>query len=186
MTKENKYKILTLTILTFLCLGFATPKKETIFLGKVITDNKNTVWGLSIEFMVDTLVIGQDIIDEDGTFSISANAETAFDIYYSDIATKATYMQTIKPTDKDTILLTFKIPKDYKKHFGKTICPKCNKHDQTISIIYGWNSAKVFRNIDSKGDTTVTPYNNKIYYGNSCMTSAIDAKYFCKRDKIKF
>ncbi len=178
----------TLTILTILTLGFTTPKKETIFIGTVTTDtkNKDNVLGLSIEFRVDTLVIGKTIIQQDGTFKISATADKEFDIYYRGIGVGDTYIQTIKPTDKDTVLLIFKVPKEYKKHFGKTPCPKCNKHDQTVPIRYGDGSAIVVQHIDNNGDTTLTPYDKNNYYAGTCITSEIDPKYFCKRDKIKF
>jgi hypothetical protein len=181
-------KTFTLTILTILTLGYATPKKETIFTGTVTTDtqNKDNVFGLYIEFRVDTLVIASNIIQQDGTFKISVTADKEFDIYYRGIGVKDTYIQTIKPTDKDIVAFTFKVPKDYKKHFGKTVCPKCNKHDETVPIRYGLGNAIVIQNIDNKGDKTHTPYDNKNYYDSDCVISNIDPKYFCKRDNIKF
>ena len=178
----------TLTILTILTLGFVTPKKETIFIGTVTPDSKNkeNIFGLYIEFRVDTLVIARNIIQQDGTFKISALADKEFDIYYRGIGVGDTYVQTIKPTDKDTVLLTIKVPKDYKKRFGKAVCLKCNKHDQTVPIRYGLGSAIVIQHVDNKDDTTYTPYDKKNYYDGGCVTSDIDPKYFCKRDKIKF
>ncbi|HSD07016.1 hypothetical protein [Flavobacterium sp.] len=181
-------KTLSLTILTILTLGFHIPKKETIFLGTVKTDtkNKDNIFGLYIEFRVDTLIIARNIIQQDGTFKISATADKDFDIYYRGIGVGDTYVQTIKATEKDTVSLTFKIPKDYKKHFGKTVCPKCNKHDQTVPIRYGLGSSIIVRHINSQGDTIYTPKDNKKYYDGGCVTSDIDSKYFCERDKIKF
>lgn len=181
-------KTLSLTILTIFTFSFATPKKETIFIGKVTTytENKENIFGLYIEFRVDTLVIARNIIQQDGTFKISATADKDFDIYYRGIGVGDTYVQTIKPTDKDTVSLAFNVPKEYKKHFGKTICPKCNKHDQTVPIRYGLGSAIVIQHIDSKGDTIYTPYDKNNYYEGGCVTSNIGPKYFCKRDKIKF
>lgn len=178
----------TLTILTILTLVFATPRKETIFIGTVTTDTKNkeNVFGLYIEFKIDTVVIARNIIQQDGTFKLSATADKEFDIYYRGIGVGDTYVQTVKPTDKDTVSLTFKVPKDYKKHFGKTICPKCDKHDQIVPIRYGLGSAIVIQHVDSKSDTTYTPYDKKNYYDGGCVTSDIEPKYFCKRDKIKF
>lgn len=178
----------TLTILTILTLGLTTPKKETIFTGTVTTDtkNKDNVFGLYIEFRIDTVVIAGTIIQKDGTFKILATADKEFDMYYRGVGVGDTYVQTIKPTDKDTVSLTFKVPKDYKKHLGKAICPKCHKHDQTLPIRYGLGSAKVIQHVDSKGDTTYTHYDKKNYYDGGCVTSDIDPKYFCKRDKVKF
>jgi len=181
----NKLK---LTILTIFTLSFITPKKETIFIGTITTDlnNKDNIFGLYIEFRIDTLVIARNIIQQDGTFKISATADKKFDIYYCGIGVGDTYLQTIKPTSKDTVSITFKIPKNYKKYFGKAVCPKCNKKAQTIPIRYGWGSAIVIQHINSKGDTTNTPDHKKNYYDGGCVTSQIHPKYYCKRDKIKF
>lgn len=177
----------TLTILTILILGFSTPKNETIFIGKVTTDtkNKDNVMGLYIEFRIDTLVIAKNIIQQNGTFKISATADKEFDIYYRGIGVGDTYVQTIKPTDKDTVSLTFKIPKDYKKHFGKAVCSKCNKHDQTIPIIYGLKTIVVYTK-DQPSYTTYDGFGKKEIYDGGCVTSDIAPKFFCKRDKIKF
>ena len=88
-------------------------------MGTVKTDTKNNdnIFGLYIEFRVDTLVIARNIIQQDGTFKISATADKDFDIYYRGIGVGDTYVQTIKPTEKDTVSLTFKVPRDYKKYF---------------------------------------------------------------------
>ncbi len=173
--------------MTILTLGVATPKKETIFIGTVATDtkNKDIIFGLYIEFRVDTLVIGRNIIQKDGTFKISATADKEFDIYYRAIGVGNTYVQTIKPTDKDTVSLTLKVPKEYKKHFGKTICPKCNKHDQTVPIIYGLKTIVIYTT-DQPPYTTYDGYGMKEIYDGGCVTSDINPKFFCKRDKIKF
>lgn len=176
------------TIFTILTLCFATPKKETIFIGTVKTDTKNVdyIFGLLIEFRDENLVIAKNFVQQDGTFNISATADKEFDIYYRGIGVVDTYIQTIKPTENDTVLLTINIPNDYKKHFGKAVCPKCNKHDQTVRIRYGLRSAIVIQRIDSKGDTTLTPYDNKNFYDGGCVSSEISPKYFCKRDNVKF
>ncbi len=181
-------KTLLLTILTIWTLGFVVTKKETIFIGTIKTDpkNKDNILGLFIEFRVDTFVIARNIIEQNGTFKISATADKEFDIYYLGIGVADTYIQTIKPTDKDTVSLTFEIPKKYKKHFRKAVCPKCNKHDQTVPIHYGLGSAIVIQLVDSIDKKTYTPYDKKNYYDGGCLTSEIDPKYFCRRDKIKF
>ena len=177
----------TLIILTILTLGFATPKKETIFIGTVTTDvkNKDNVLGLYIEFRIDEGVIARSIIKQDGTFKISAMADKDFDIYYRSLGIGATYVQTIKPTDQDTVLLTLKLPKNYKKYFGKTICPKCNKHDQTIPIVYGLKTIVVYTK-DQPAYTTYDGHGKKEIYDGGCGTSDISPKFFCKRDEIKF
>ena len=178
----------TLTILIVLTFGFTTPKKETIFIGAITTDtkSKDNIFGLYIEFRIDSVVIARNIIQQDGTFKISATVDKEYDIYYRGIGIGDTYVQTIKPTDKDTVLLTINVPKVYKRHFGKAICPKCIKHDQTVQIRYGLGSAIVLQHVDINGDTTYTPYDKKNYYDGGCVISDFDPKYFCIRDKIKF
>jgi len=181
-------KAVTLAIFTILILGFGFPKKETVFIGTVTTDTKsaNDIVGLIIEFRIDTLVIAKNVIQQDGSFKILAPTDKEFDIYYRGIGIDDTYVQTIKPTNQDTVFLTFQIPKIYKKRFGKTVCPKCNKHNQTIPIQYGWGSAIIVQNLNSKGDTIYTHYDKKNYYSGTCITSDFDPQYFCKRDNIKF
>lgn len=134
----NLMKTLILTILTVLILGFITPQKETIFIGTITIDNKynDKVLGF-IEFKIDTLLIAREIIQQDRTFKISVTADKDIDIYFRGIGARDSYIQTIKPTQKDTIFLSFKVPREYKKHFGKVVCPKCNKHDKVVPIIYG-------------------------------------------------
>jgi hypothetical protein len=181
-------KSLILTILSILSLGLKAPQKETIFLGTVTTDtlNKHNIFGLWIEFRVDSETIARSLVQQDGTFKMTAKADKEFDIYYAGLGVGDTYLQTMKPTFKDTVLLNFKIPKNYKKLFGKAVCPKCHKLNQTIPIRYGEGSAIVFQHIDAKGDTILLPFNRKNYYTGTCITSDLDPKYYCKRDKIKF
>lgn len=169
-------------------LGFVTPKKETVFFGTVTTntENKENIPGLFIEFRIDTLVIAKNIIQQNGTFKLSATVDKEFDIYYYGIGVGDTYVQTIQPPDKDTVNLIIQIPGNYKKSWGRTVCPKCHRHDQTIPIRYGFRSAVVIQHVDIKGDTIYMPYDKKKFYDGGCVTSDIDPKYFCKRDKLKF
>ena len=180
-------KTLILTILTALLLGFITPKKETIFIGTVTIDvkNKDKILGF-IEFKIDNLVIASNIIQEDRTFKISVTADKEMDIYFRSIGALDSYVQTIKPTENDTFLLSFKVPREYKKHFGEIVCPKCNKHDKTVPIVYGFHATILVRHVDSKGDTTYIPRDKKNYFDGGCNISDIGPKYYCERDKIKF
>jgi len=181
-------KTTIVTLLTLLTLGLTLPKKETIFLGMVTTDtvNKDNISGLWIEFRVDTLTIARGLVQRDGGFKITAKSDEEFDIYYAGLGIDYTYLQTLKPTIKDTVFLNFNIPKNYKKHFGKAVCPKCHKHDQTLPIRYGEGTAIVVQHVDAKGDTIRLPFDRKNYYAGTCITSDLDPEYFCKRDKIKF
>lgn len=181
-------KILILAILITLSSVFSLPIKETIFIGKVTTNksNNNSVIGLCIEFRVDTIVIAKGFVEGNGIFKITSPVSNKIDIYYHGIGVQDTYVKTIRQTDKDTVLLNLTIPKKYKRYLGKAVCPKCNKANKTMPIVYGLGSAVLIKHIDSKGDTTEIPYDNKSYYAGSCVTSDIDPKYFCKRDMIKF
>jgi hypothetical protein len=181
-------KIFILAILITLSSVFSLLIKETTFIGKVTTNknNKNYVLGLCIEFRVDTIVIAKGFVEENGTFKITSPVSNKIDIYYHGIGVQDTYVKTIRPTDEDTVILNLTIPKEYKRYFGKAVCPKCNKANKTIPIVYGLGSAVLIKHSDNKGDTTQIPYDNKSYYAGSCVTSDIDPKFFCKRDMIKF
>ena len=179
---------LILLINAILNLGFMTPKKEVFILGTFITNekNKDNILGLTIEFRVDTIVIAKSLIQQNRTFKIATNVEKEFDIYYYGIGVGDTYLVTIKPNEKDTLALTFNVPKEYKKKFGKTVCPKCNKYDQTVPIRYGDNAVILVQSADNDGNKTIRQYDKKNYYAGTCVTSDIDPKYYCIRDNIKF
>ena len=181
-------KKLTLIILTIFTLGFIIPKKNTVFIGTIVSDEqiKNDLSGLIIDFRIDTLVIAQTVVEKDGAFKISLTANKEFDVYYRGIGIGENYASTIKPTEKDTLTFTFQIPRKYNKKYGKIVCPKCSKQDQTIPIRYGLGTEIVYRNVDKKGDTTYISYDKNTYYEGGCVHSEISPKYFCKRDKIKF
>lgn len=180
-------KTLLLSLLTILTLGFQTPKKETIFIGKVTIDSdiKDNIYGLLIEFRVDTIAIARYTFQQEGNFKIAVNADKAFEIFYRGPGISDTYVQTIKPTDNDTVLLNIKIPRDYKKHLGKIICPKCSKHDKTIPIIYGLKAIAVYEKNQPDYTTYIGSGKQEIFDGG-CVTSEIDAQFFCKRDGIRF
>ncbi|MFC7772430.1 hypothetical protein [Flavobacterium sp. GCM10027622] len=110
-------KKLTLIILTIFTLGFITPKKNTIFIGTVISneENKNDIVGLIIDFRIDTLVIAQNIVEQDGKFRISAPSDKEFDVFYRGIGIGENYATTIKPTENDTVKFTIEIPRKYNK-----------------------------------------------------------------------
>ena len=181
-------KKLTLIILTIFTLGFIIPKKNTIFIGTVVSDEqtKKDITGLIIDFRIDTLVIAQSIVDKNGTFKISASADKEFDVYYRGIGIGENYASTIIPTEIDTLKFTIQIPRKYNKKYGKIVCPKCSRQDQTIPIRYGLGTEIIYRNVDKKGDTTYISYDKNNYYEGGCVNSEISPKYFCKRDIIKF
>ena len=182
-------KILLLLSISFLFLGL-TNQRETIIKGTVKTENankKNNVGLLQLELRENSLVKGQTIIQMDGTFIMRAKLDKDADLFYKGIGINGeVFIQTLQQTSSDTIFLTIEIPKNYTKKWGKAVCPKCNKQDQTLPIKYGLGSAILVRHIDKNRDTTYLPYNNKKYFDGNDITSDLDPKYFCKRDNIKF
>ncbi len=174
--------------MTFLTLGFMIPKKETIYLGQITLNSeaKNDYLGIFIEFRIDSLVIAKSKIKQDGSFKISLTTEREFEVFYRHIVGQECYVQTIKPSQKDTVRLNFTIPAVYKNEINEVVCPKCSKHDQTIPILYrGQFKRELFELIDSSGNKIFVPYDKTNYYSN-CTFSQYDPKYFCKRDKVKF
>lgn len=57
----------------------------------------------------------------------------------------------------------------------KKICPKCQKTDEVIPIVYGYPTESLFEKAE-KG---------KVLLGGCCVMD-IYPKWYCKRDKIKF
>ena len=179
----TKTVLLILTILTF---GFRTPKKETIFIITVDTENKNDTRGFFFEFRIGNSVIAKGDTQKGGKFQVAVTTDKEFDIYCRHMAGEDFYVQTIKPTDKDRVKLDFIFPAIYRNLANEVICPKCNKHDQTIPILYrGQGREELFELIDSSGSKTFVPYDSKNYYAG-CRFSSYNPEYFCKRDKIKF
>lgn len=171
-------------LLAILLFGVKTTPNETEYLGEIHTEED--LYGLFIEFRVDSEVIAKTSIQKDGTFKLKSSIKQDFDLYYYGIGVNETYVQTVSPSQLDSVILTFNLPKKYKKHFGKVICPKCNKPDQTIPIRYGLKTLEYIQSVNSKGDTILTTKNRLEYYDGGCSTSNIDPQYFCKRDLISF
>lgn len=68
---------------------------------------------------------------------------------------------------------------------GKTICPKCNKTDETREVVYG--IAPVVREIiDDAGNITYSPIVGGKYHMGSCVGSAQGPQWHCNRDDIFF
>ena len=178
---------LALIILTLFNLGLIIPNKEICYVGKIKTNfaNKDYISGLYIEFQIDTVVLAKTIVQEDGEFKITSKIDEEFDIYYRGNGIDKTYLQTIKPSQNDTIYLNLIIPQNYKKHAGKIVCPKCNNFDQTIPIIYGLKTIVIFTE-NQPFYTTFEGYGRKEIYDGGCSNSKISAKHFCKRDKVRF
>lgn len=176
-----------LVILAALCFSFTEHKEITVYVGQIAIDSKD--WDnesqLFIEFRIDTQLIARDALHPNGTFAISASKNIEFDIYCSGIGVRDVYLQTVKPTNENKVLLNIKIPKDYVMHKKKAVCPKCSEYDQTIPIIYGLQTIVVFTK-NPPPYTTYDGYGRKEVYDGGCVTSEISPRYYCKRDKLKF
>ncbi|NVO12282.1 MAG: hypothetical protein HXX16_20160 [Bacteroidales bacterium] len=177
--------ILTLAIAL---LGFSLSNRDKIIIGRINLDPTLTAYLdlLIIELKDSTLVVGRTNVNQDGTFCLRVNSNRPLDLFYYGLGINETYMQTLFPSNADSIIISLKIPKEYNKKGRKVVCPKCMKNDNTIPITYGLHATVIVQHISPKGDTTYTPYSKKEYYEGGCVTSEIDPKYFCKRDKIKF
>ena len=181
-------KILSILTIIFLTLGQTNSERVIIIKGTVMTGNvnKNNIDGLLLELRAKDFVMGQTFIIG-SSFTMRAKFDKDGDLFYKGIGVNGeTFIQTLKLTSSDTIYLTIEIPKQYEKKWGRAVCPKCHKHDQTLPIEYGLGSAIVVRYIDKNRDTTYLPYNKKKYFDGNDVTSELDPKYFCKRDNIKF
>lgn len=178
-------RINSIWIVLFLSFEFASAQNTTVFIGKVYTDRKNKAAisnGGLIEFKTDTLVTAKEFVRE-GCFLISATTDRALDIFYLETGAPDMYIQTVQPTIKDTVSLNFTISRRYKKRMGRAVCPKCNRHDQTIPIHYGMKTITVYNNPPPY--TTYDGFGRKEIYDGGC-NSHSSPKYRCKRDKINF
>ncbi|MCL9806572.1 hypothetical protein NAT51_13635 [Flavobacterium amniphilum] len=176
-----------LMLLSLLFLGFYKPEKRTVYTGTVTIDPKykDEIAYLNIEFRDHKKAVAGNMLQQDCSFRITTKANKELDIYYTGMGIGDTYLQTVKPTDKDSVFLSFKIPKEYQKKAGKAICPKCNKQDKTITIAYGFKSIVIYAE-NQPPYTTYEGYGKEEVYDGGCNSSEISAKFFCKRDAIKF
>jgi hypothetical protein len=178
----------SILILIATLLAFGTKSSETVIFGQVTADEKIrvNVVGVQVELRFDTTVIASTIIGKDLTFSMPAAFDKKVDLYYKSVGVEDAFIQSISPTELDTVKIAFELPKAYKKKLGKVTCPECNKSDQTVPIQYGMGSAMLVPYMDLDGNEIFLPYDRNNYYAGSCVTSHIDPQYFCKRDAIKF
>lgn len=176
-----------LIILAALCLSFTEHKERTVYVGHIDigADEWSRGANLTIEFIANQRVIARDTLQNGMTFIMSASTNTDFDIYYHGIGAGLTFLQAVKSNDKDTVVFNFKIPRKYKKHAGKVECPKCNKHDKTIRIVYGLRSIVIYKK-NPPSYTTYEGCGREEVYEGGCVTSEISPQYYCKRDKLKF
>ena len=73
-----------------------------------------------------------------------------------------------------SVNITFPEDCEYNKYLGGKICPKCLRTDQSIKSIWGLPSP------DLPGEPGVD------YALGSCIRSACDPSWFCKRDSVEF
>jgi len=175
-------------ILIATLLAFGPKSSETVIFGQVSADEetRTNIVGVQVDVKLGTTVIATGFIGENLTFTIPVVFDKTVDLYYKSIGVEDAFLQSVSPTELDTIKIAIQLPKTYEKKLGKAVCPKCNKTDQTVPIRFGMGSAMLVTHIDLDGNKILLPYDKDNYYAGSCLTSHIDPQYFCKRDEIKF
>nr|WP_295872305.1 hypothetical protein [uncultured Chitinophaga sp.] len=178
-------------LLTLLLLP--TPPGKKVITGSITTDNpkRYTVAALQLLLKDKEKVIGKTYTDNQGnfTYAFSGSAPQQVDVLYSSLGISANaYLKTIDLTDSaDTTRVTLALPAPVQQDAaGKTVCPKCNKSDETRVILNSGISAKVTKIVDKKGRVTYSPIVGNIYYMGSCVVSTMDPGWHCNRDNIFF
>lgn len=97
-------------------------------------------------------------------------------VFYVGYSDTSLYVDVVANKTTD---LYIKVPKAcrYDKSENNKTCPKCNKKDQVVPIVYG---ELVFT------DTTGTNDWFEKNYSGGCMVTECDPNWYCKRDKTKF
>ncbi|MEZ4842963.1 MAG: hypothetical protein R3A43_01790 [Bacteroidia bacterium] len=193
LKKVNEHKTFHKHILPILTMGilvgFNLSENSKTIIGKVNTSIKEIVFDstLYIEFRADTAVVGACPIQKNGSFNISLkmNPSQSYDIFFKGLHQDELFVKSISTQDFDTTFLSVNLPYHHKKHFGKSICPKCKKHDQTIPVVYGLKVITVFSQ-HPPPYTTSEGYGRKEIFDGGFRLSEINPSYYCKRDRIKF
>ncbi|QJB32516.1 hypothetical protein HF324_14420 [Chitinophaga oryzae] len=178
-------------LLTLLLLP--TPPGKKVITGSVTTGEpkKYTTAALQLLLKDKGKVIGKTYTDSLGnfTYSFSGSAPQQVDVLYSSLGISANaYLKTIDLTGAaDTTRITLILPAPGQLDAsGKTICPKCNKSDETIVVLNSGITAKVTKIVDKNGNVTYSPIVGNIYYMGSCVGTTMDPGWHCKRDNIFF
>jgi hypothetical protein len=121
---------------------------------------KGTSTDINGYFKIDSVPPGRHLL----TVIYVGYSDTSFFVSVSANQTTNIYLKLPKPCRYD------------KSEHNKT-CPKCNKKDQVVPIVYG---ELVFT------DTTGTNDWFEKNYSGGCMVTECDPNWYCKRDKTKF
>lgn len=170
-----KHYIIFIALLVTISFGFKSFTNPVFTTGRIKQKPKDS--SVYIERLVvfvrgDGEVLAKTITDNSGSFKLNfiPNQQKSFDFFCTGVGLDTLFIASYINFDSATPGLTFFATAIYKKNFwGNAICPKCKKADKTMKIIYGMTGAKLSK---------------KYFEAGSC--TAMPAKYFCIRDKIKF
>ena len=129
-------------------------------------------------------VLDKILTDKNGFATISSSMvsdSVEYDLYLTSIGVRENYVTTINA--KTNRLLEIQLPKKYKMRFGKAICPKCNRINKVVKVVYCEAPIVVLK--VAKGDTIFSPiYRHKYYMPD--VTSNLDPKWYCEKDDLLF
>ncbi|SJZ77032.1 hypothetical protein SAMN04488128_1011533 [Chitinophaga eiseniae] len=178
-------------LLTLLLLP-APPGKKVIT-GNIITDKPQTYSTAALQLLLKDKgkVVGKTVTDNQGNFTYSFPGSTPpqVDVLYSSLGISANaYLKTVDLTAaSDTVRITLVLPAPVQQDAaGKTLCPKCNKSDETRVILNSGIAPKVTKIVEKNGKVTFSPIVGNIYYMGSCMGTTMDPGWHCNRDNIFF
>jgi hypothetical protein len=173
-------------LIGIMVVAFNIPTDSIFLSGQLIQNPKNNlayIQYLTVFIKSNNKILGKTISNANGIFSLTVNSKVikSFDIFCTGVGMDTLFLASCNTFKSDTLKLTLITPPEYKKNFfGKIICPKCKKADMTIPIIYG--ESVVVEKIEKDGNETTNE--DDAFNAGTCVE--MPARYFCKRDKIKF
>lgn len=182
--------LFTLAFAGFSLLG-TVPVAPTVvqgrFSGKGVGGQPLPFGLMSVKLKAGKTTLAASYVQPDGRFSLANASGAPTDLYYSALGVEGdVYVAAIPAARPDTLRLALGLPASYPKRHGRAICPKCQRADKVLDIVYGDGSAIVVRTSTAKGDTVYRPYDKKHYYAGTCLLNDLDPAWWCRRDSLRF
>jgi hypothetical protein len=185
---KTLYTIFTVISTTFFFAGYSQPGKLQLQIN-ILPELKELFNNQEIRIeLVDSSFKNIKFSRLDSVIIDSLTGDSAF-IYISTFIKNKHYekefslfVSGIKITKNKTACARITFPKDceFNRHSLSKICPKCNKEDKVIPILYGLR-IPVF---DENGN--LVEKDPEKYHPGGCIVTDCDPTWYCERNKLSF
>lgn len=174
------FSIAGILILLFSCSAFFQPSSTILLSGKISMANAKAGSLREMKMVLKSnkkLIAVAEIDSADHyQFMYTDEGNKVFEFYITNLfdTLLLNVDSTIKYYD-EAASRDFSLPKKYKLQNKKAACPKCNRTDSVLKIIYGDGAPVEY---DRNG--------NQLNLAGGCLVSSISPNWFCKRDRVRY